>query len=395
VVNAEQRQSLDQIIEALQSSPLFQLSLASKELFHSNFLAWLATRYPQEVGQLFAEFVRTRPADCSGLRVYRERENIDLTLRYPHGETLIIENKVKSLPNRLQMSEYTGAARDESSTSFLLLSLTTPTFLDNGSQTITLDDGAVWQFLNYGELAGKLAKLQEYIGSANDYHRHLLADYCAFIRNLDRLQALFSIDWNDRDSNFFDTEDEVQHLRAVRLHDLVDKIRYAQLGHATGERLAALGFDVVQPVQWPARVGQVALSSGMTRGTGLFDLKYLVIDSARFGSPVMLGVQIQGNAFRLVLECWDKGKARVIAEHLLRPKNRQKLWFDFTPLAAGSAEYPKKGDFNQYGGTFLYRSRTLPPISPAALVDLIAAYAEVIRSNEDAIWKQVEGVLVS
>lgn len=29
-------------VDALQNNPIFQLSLSSKELFHSNFLAWLA-----------------------------------------------------------------------------------------------------------------------------------------------------------------------------------------------------------------------------------------------------------------------------------------------------------------------------------------------------------------
>lgn len=33
-------------IDELSSSPLFNLSLSSKELFHSNFLAWLAQHYP-------------------------------------------------------------------------------------------------------------------------------------------------------------------------------------------------------------------------------------------------------------------------------------------------------------------------------------------------------------
>lgn len=30
------------IVETLQNNPIFQLSLSSKESFHSNFLAWLA-----------------------------------------------------------------------------------------------------------------------------------------------------------------------------------------------------------------------------------------------------------------------------------------------------------------------------------------------------------------
>jgi hypothetical protein len=33
---------LDQMVDGLKQSPLFWFSLASKELFHSSFLAWLS-----------------------------------------------------------------------------------------------------------------------------------------------------------------------------------------------------------------------------------------------------------------------------------------------------------------------------------------------------------------
>ena len=33
---------MEKFVETLNNNPIFQLSLSSKELFHSNFLAWLA-----------------------------------------------------------------------------------------------------------------------------------------------------------------------------------------------------------------------------------------------------------------------------------------------------------------------------------------------------------------
>jgi hypothetical protein len=45
------------IIDTLKKSPLFNLSLTSRELFHSNFLAWLAETYPREVGQVFSSLI--------------------------------------------------------------------------------------------------------------------------------------------------------------------------------------------------------------------------------------------------------------------------------------------------------------------------------------------------
>jgi hypothetical protein len=38
------RRSVDEMIDALGRSPMFQLSLASKELFHSNFLSLHITK---------------------------------------------------------------------------------------------------------------------------------------------------------------------------------------------------------------------------------------------------------------------------------------------------------------------------------------------------------------
>ena len=37
---------MNDIIKNLKESPLYNLSLANKELFHSNFIAWFGEKYP-------------------------------------------------------------------------------------------------------------------------------------------------------------------------------------------------------------------------------------------------------------------------------------------------------------------------------------------------------------
>jgi len=44
-----QNEDLAAVVRSLTASPLFQLSLAAKELFHSSFLAWLCESHPQTV----------------------------------------------------------------------------------------------------------------------------------------------------------------------------------------------------------------------------------------------------------------------------------------------------------------------------------------------------------
>ena len=65
-------------IEKLKKSPLFNLSLSSKELFHSNFLYWVGHNYPSEFGGLFSKYLNEKPEDSCIKEIFRERENIDL-----------------------------------------------------------------------------------------------------------------------------------------------------------------------------------------------------------------------------------------------------------------------------------------------------------------------------
>ncbi len=386
---------LDQTVDGLKRSPLFWLSLASKELFHSNFLAWLCETYPDYAGRLFTAFLRDTPPTCKGLHVYREWHNIDLLLEYPGGTNLVIENKVKSLPAREQLEEYSAAIQDKEKTSFLLLSLTRPTFLPRNETMIRLSDGTVWQCLTYHELVDKLGEVLSHIAAINSYHGQLLEDYIHFITHLDALRTSFAIDWDDEQGDFFGIRRDIKRVKTIRLHDLIDKMCYGQLEQRVAEVLRKDGFAVVHEKLRDGHEGQEGLllvTAGMTRGVGLFDLKYFVMEKGRLGNPVILGVQVQGNQFRLVAEVWDKTKARKIAQALWQPGSSN-LWFDFGLLPERSEEYPKNGDFNQYSGIFFYRSKRLSGISPKCLVDTIVAYARSIRTNQEAIRQQIESVL--
>ena len=64
IVEAPRFTSFKNHVQRLKKCPLFNLSLASKELFHSNFLAWLCEAYPNQVGRLFARFTKIPCASC-------------------------------------------------------------------------------------------------------------------------------------------------------------------------------------------------------------------------------------------------------------------------------------------------------------------------------------------
>jgi hypothetical protein len=52
-------------IQQLESSPMFQLSLSSKELFHSNLLSWLFINYKSDCSRLLRPYIRDNSEEFS------------------------------------------------------------------------------------------------------------------------------------------------------------------------------------------------------------------------------------------------------------------------------------------------------------------------------------------
>ena len=97
--------TLEKELSSLKALPLFNLSLCSKELFHSNFIAWLAEN-SIEFHRYFLSYLDYDESefdltDISKISVFREKEHIDLWIQYTKNDgtklDLIIENKVKSV----------------------------------------------------------------------------------------------------------------------------------------------------------------------------------------------------------------------------------------------------------------------------------------------------------
>ena len=112
----------------LDKSPMFKLSLSSKELFHSNFLEWLSVVSPDKFKVLI-----NKMADCeitwpNVWRVKREYNNFDLCIvAYDQYEDtadekidddpdfrilVVVENKVKSIPYKEQLDRYAKEAEE-------------------------------------------------------------------------------------------------------------------------------------------------------------------------------------------------------------------------------------------------------------------------------------------
>ena len=67
---------MKETIEKLKKSPLFNLSLSSKELFHNNFLYWIGHNYPSEFGGLFSKYLNEQPEDSCIKKMNHQHEII-------------------------------------------------------------------------------------------------------------------------------------------------------------------------------------------------------------------------------------------------------------------------------------------------------------------------------
>ena len=336
----------------LQDSPIFNFSLASRELFHSNFLAWL---FEQREFEVIVSEVLKRADPTIGasfcLRsgtaksVHREKQNIDLwlTLRpFEEDDTewhVLIENKIKSLPRLEQLEEYASKAPENSSC--ILMSLSEPRFALGK-----------WKWLSYTKVLELVKKCTGV--SSSSYTQLILEDYARLIEALLWIEDQSTVEL----SSSFDfwspkRDDLLVELTSLRLDDFYTKKKYEALAYHIWNtlkraKLPTAGFR--EKVAWQGVEPMIFVNSGMTRATGYVDLKFVI------GPDFSVGVQLQGNSYRKVIEDNSGNRTVAIANQVFEGTN----WFDSAPLRGDSTTYPKNKRFNRFGEVFLYRSAHLP-----------------------------------
>lgn len=183
----------------LESEPLARIMTGDLELFHSNFLAWLFDAMPETADRLFARFLR--PGAGRRRRVLREWRRFDLVLEWPGHQPLVIENKVKSLPDSDQLDRYAATlielgevdgtpvvSQDDGGLIArpILLTMVEPGTERLGSRARDGRGRSVgWDVLTYRVLAGEL---REAVGPEPDsYEKETVVRYAGVVDALARL----------------------------------------------------------------------------------------------------------------------------------------------------------------------------------------------------------------
>jgi hypothetical protein len=207
------------ILNELGASPLFYLFVASKELFHSNFLHWLSLVNQKEFLKLVSPDFRA-VGEVSILREERvayaeHKATLDFLISNSEGESVAIENKVKDYPERQQLLRIANSFGDSVGTKLILLTL----FKHEGLSFPN------WQILTYGNLSKKI--IPEAF-TENTYYRLLIGDYKLFTYRLASLAEVLK-PTNEYDFAIAHDHELFDLLNKYKLWEAYQKIRASHM----------------------------------------------------------------------------------------------------------------------------------------------------------------------
>ncbi len=364
----------------LKASPMLYLSGGSKELFHSNFLYWLGVNYRDAFQELMTKMCHINASWPEDWTIRREHKHLDLCVTYKECAFIIIENKVKSLPDLMQLRRYEQvyANRDRGCT-YVVLSLVK----DFHGQKY-LNENTRWQLHHYDELAQMIRDCCPDSVVCLE-HRPYIRDYCQYISSLSMLAEGWKI---DEQESFLSQHD---NLRELRLNDIYEKVRYAQIAALLAEQLkprmvndsdeerVILGMSNTDVILRRGREDadeilsfygcpeakpfqQVFISSGMSHGVGLVEAKVKIADDCCFV------IQVQGNHYCHAMEREN------IFERTSKLTMQQILFLNFG--LGGLKDRLAKADSGicHYKTDFVYRwQKILPSHSLGDIVDAMSA----------------------
>lgn len=379
----------------LEESPMFALSLSSKELFHSNFLYWIGTRHRDLFLAICKDlgcFTHWEKEDWEreDWVVKREYNNYDLCIeRNKDDIPFVLENKVKSIPYKEQLDKYAEKleALKNPPKDLVLLSLIT----DFSDKKAIINEGK-WKVKSYMDLYNAIVRNKNKFVD-NQYDLFLIEDYCLFIKCLHELAETWEVKPSD---SYLSKVNTKKICKELRIEDLYNKIWYNQAVYMLKDGLEVLkeikvvcGADIKEIKESKyLPLENIFINWGFTHGQGLLEAKVKVSDQ------YVLLIQLQGNRYchgvEWIKSCWQS-HTKYWADTQKDELIRQLSFFQFEgndnvrfPDVCESEVVParsaKDGSriYNKYGDRFLYQSKKIS--SNASVSEVLNAIIEEISS---------------
>lgn len=215
----------------LKNSLIYQMSLGSKELYHSNVWAWLLEKEHKYIKAFFD--INLDEYDGK-FEVRRELLHRDITIwlhkkGFPENKGkcyLVVENKIKSLPTVEQLKQYTEDVGNNILIGATYTGIKSTLDPENNSVTNEKRNKTItWNFRSYKDIA---AKLEEITNASSERaikkHKSQIMEYCKIVKTLNDLLER-SLDMNKDMLNYkmvADLDNE-----QIRLSDVFKKLKGA------------------------------------------------------------------------------------------------------------------------------------------------------------------------
>ena len=311
------------VVSDLKNNPVFRMSLASKELFHSNMLAlMLENNWIDGLEELSAP--HNENGKLNGykvLTVLREKNHLDLIIVFlpsndyatikdddlvaiadffQNSEQIpddllkklngckfsVLENKFKSIPNKPQLDEYKNKAKitfgtkgnkikmtNENTTFYLLAPRVSLDHFDKCKE---------WERIRWNEISDTLSEAVKTKQKTDPFTGKFIEYYADFLKNMLELTKDIEKKLKSYDKNAFPNPDDIRELSKIRIHDFYEKLWFSVL---------LSKIEITDDVKVDFK------NSGYTRSLGLLDFK-ITDDKKNVGR----GVQIQNLQLRVILE---------------------------------------------------------------------------------------------
>lgn len=350
----------NEAVEYLRNSLIYQMSLGSKELFHSNVWWWLIENDKNFIRSFIPNFEPSKYHNSEYIWAKREERNRDILiwLEEDNGKKshLVIENKIKTLPTTEQLKDYTMNLGENAFIGGVLTGIG-DCLLD--SSELNGINGVIgkWSYVSYKEIANRILEIA-LISTSDSIIGHIeqIKEYCNIINCLNLI-----LEENlNKNKNALSFDCDYDSLNNLRIADIFKKhkgshfLNYIKAHNEELEAMKPNGYNLI-------------ICQSFNNGKTTLDIRFSNwVDG---NTPYnLLGVQIEGDQFRIVAE--KNAHPENINSDLIYNELKD-CWFDdsydknsnrfiFGNKSTMKPHNGKKYDtYNTNGYCFVYQSRYL------------------------------------
>lgn len=291
-------------LDELKDSPLFAISLASKELAHSNFWKWLLD-IPDSEGRhpfikVFKPDFYERGKECTSLEVEREKYNFDLYITYKdekgRSRSIVIENKIKAIADKSQLIRY----QNKRTRGFYFDEGILTGLIENKSIGIGTGNLKGWTFLSYSDIAENIKYILE--ENADNEYGIFISQYVKDLKNIQSLiDEAFECEKNKDNYVYLN-----KYLSNIRFSDVFLKLKATEFANRIKDKIDNHVCDLNLDMQgWSGPYGDVSFSNGTPIITFVYrEMKPDIKESEKYNLNTKseygrIGVQIQRDQFRI------------------------------------------------------------------------------------------------